>query len=387
MGSHPATKHIPSYLKVCAALLDRIDGYPVKHMTITEDNLICSGGLGVTESLTRIFISSWIAAQGRLHYLLDIEYRHSCAQFGGSFVSSLLRENFAENVPHSATERDEAIRFCTVAVDGPDGVNDEVLQEVLSRQTPGIYAEINAILDAARHRKIMPTDGIFATLNKRQPDVVEETAVIDLPCKDQLCTDALILPHYLYLVNLPRSVRSIDIAVPLACTGVYREHALELVDILRKFNPRTNVQLIEGEASQMAIFARLLEADYIVCGPGRSNCLFPILAEAAHGRGRFRVIDPQLRQFLEGMTVSQGTKYKFANSISPHSCSALQSMPGGFKSVTESQPDLRTCIEVRGRYGKWVHDADFAVKAQYKTPLLHLAGASDRLFREHHSDT
>jgi hypothetical protein len=296
----------PSYMGICAMILDKVAGLPVKGVSIREEKVVCSGRLGITESLTRIFISSWLVAQGRAHFQLNkADYQHQCGRFDNSFVHSLLPNKPTPNSKYTATERDGALHFCTSAMTNPHGAHKEKVQELVSRHIPMIEKSIKMAMDLAHKKKnISSSTGIFSTLKRRQPQIVEETAVVHLPCMDEACSNVLVLPYHVYLTNIPRSVRAIDVVVPPECQGNYREHALILIGTLRKFNQQATVELIVGYPSQAEVFARFMSADYALCGPGWGKaCLYPILAQATDApAGKYRLLDPTTISYLEGKT-------------------------------------------------------------------------------------
>jgi hypothetical protein len=289
--SHSTTNNIPTYVGICAALLDTIDGVHVKRKAIREDKLVCGGRLGIFESLQRLMISSFLVAQGRAHFGLRVDYTHGCGRFANAFLQSALPTKMTLNTKYTAAEKDHAVWFCSNLMINPNGADLEQLQTIVSRQVPMIRENIQLAMDVISKHGSVPQIGIISALERRQPGVMEETAVIYLPCIDQLCSNVLVLPYHIYLTNIPRSVRSIDVVVPPECQGNYREHVLDLIGTLRKFNPLVAIELMEGYPLQVHIFARLMYADYVICGPGWGKaCVYPLLAQPTQIPGKFRII-------------------------------------------------------------------------------------------------
>ena len=209
-----------------------------------------------------------------------------------------------------------------------------------------------------------------------------DAAVIYLTCKKENCaqpefTDALVMPLYVYVTEIPSSVASITVMVSKECNTFVPDcapHGRALTALLDQFYPRATVEFLIEE-STYAAFARMTTANYLLCPPGL-GCMLPALGTTGHST---QVGNPNLVHWLPQLTITNIWNIKFL---------AMTEVPVMSVKELDFDPFLRKipagkiglCRQLRGRLGRWTRDMALAPSMQYVTPIRHYVGEADLRF-------
>ena len=240
--------------------------------------------------------------------------------------------------------------------------------------------------------------------------VATDSAVVYLPCHTSSGNDVVVLSYMHYLFHIPVSVAVVDILMDRRCVqgdnNLAMKYAGDFASTVRQFLPRANVELILTDPSSADVIARLVEAEYVMCGPGYGRtCLFPTIATSqpkdsavSTGSGndgnRFVLYDAG-EDLIPGTdsvsTILSRLPRGWTNHVHPPrdnfevaQLSAFRHDPQLLSTFAQSSPDESSgnCRFVRGRVGNWVQDMEYAATAQYRTPLAHYSGNAERHFRK-----
>ena len=209
-----------------------------------------------------------------------------------------------------------------------------------------------------------------------------DEAIIYLSCKKEMCedvenSDALAMPFYIYSTEIPRHVASIQVVAASDCVKNAegcREHGQALAGFLDQYYPRTLVEYIE-ETSTFAAYARMINANYLVCPPG-TGCVLPAIAQLGHSS---LVGNPNLVPWMNLIPTELVWNSTFLH-YQEVPVSPLEDMDFAVFLNKIPPGKIGQCRSLRGRLGSWDQDLDHASEFQYKTPIRHYVGEADLRF-------
>ena len=238
--------------------------------------------------------------------------------------------------------------------------------------------------------------GVLKGRNSHSEVIATDCAVIYLPCRDVRGQDVVVLPYFDYLMHLPTSVKTVDIVINRQClesTVHMKGYASDFASTVRQFLPRSGVELVVAKPSSPDLVARLVESEYVLCGPGYGMvCLLPAIARIG-SRGRFTLFDvgPDLVPGESTSTViSRLSPHLIAHVHPPRDNFAVAQLstflntPDLLMNFAQGSPNVASgnCRYVRGKVGHWIEDMRYAEQAQYRTPLTHYSGNADKVFKK-----
>jgi len=233
------------------------------------------------------------------------------------------------------------------------------------------------------HKELTETPSVTGTGEKgAYSKVADDEAVIYITCKKENCKseefmDALAMPLYVYVTEIPSSVSSVTVVVSKECQSYVSDcarHGRELTAFLDHSYPRATVDFII-EDSTYAAFARMTAADYLVCPPGL-GCMLPALSSTGHST---QVGNPNLVFWLPQLSITNIWNVKLLPMTEVPVASVkeldfqtyLRKIPAG---------KIGLCRQLRGRMGSWSRDMALAPFLQYVTPIRHYVGEADLRF-------
>lgn len=416
-----------THMQICRAILDQGQ----RSTTIMEHESICLDEYGTTNALAQIFLSTFLTRQAQSQGI-NIYYQHNCGRHrpNVSLIQELLPSPllFNENL-FQPMGRENLESFCQDVSrnGGSEGLspidimlwNTDISRQQrnlrrivrgrswrrrkLQNQRPLSIMELYVpiihenLVKASRHAR--EVDGALIAgygVLKLTPDVVDQPvtrgrAAIILSCMDIDCQDHSIVPYFNYLMLIPHSVHVVDLVITKKCEDheLCKRYAYDFASNIRQFSPGAKVELIVANPSAADSFARLVEAEHVICGPGWGlPCIFPALSRSAeHGRVTLLEGDSQEQRYILSML-----RFPFAHPVHvprgrllAERVGAYENNPSGMTQIAQSSPHPSTgsCRFLRGKVGNWVQDMDYAARsAQYRTPLRHYSGNAENLFQK-----
>jgi len=235
--------------------------------------------------------------------------------------------------------------------------------------------------------------GVLKGRDASSEHVATGRAVIYIPCRDRHCQDLVVVPYMSYLMHIPFSVHTVDVVASLQCFDKLpgcRQYVEDLASTIRQFTPNMSVEVISGEPSSPDVFARLVEAEHVLCGPGFGmTCLFPSLGRTG---GRVTLFDVGPDQ-VDGDSASSFVSRlppEVINHVNPPTTAFSVAFLSNFgnqqalvSAFAQKSPDKETgdCRFFRGRFGQWSQDMAYAERAQYRVPLSHYSGNAEKFFQ------
>lgn len=210
----------------------------------------------------------------------------------------------------------------------------------------------------------------------------DDDAVVYITCKKENCkqkefTDALAMPLYVYVTEIPSSVSSITVVVSKECETHVPDcapHGRELTEFLDRFYPRALVEFMLEDSTYEA-FARMTAADYLVCPPGL-GCILPALSSTGHST---QVGNPNLVFWLPQLSITNIWNVKLLPMTQVPTASVTELNFQHFLSKIPAGK-IGLCRQLRGRMGYWTQDMALTPSLQYTTPIRHYVGEADLMF-------
>jgi len=308
----------PSDVQICRAILGHLSSIK-KTVSIKEDMAVCLDSKNPTTSLGQIFTAAYLVQQASAHHGMEIEYDHRC---GVGEISNQLPSNIQQLLSPVHLESSIAVggekeilswqdldNFCISRIQKQDNQEDAGGHVLFSWIGEDQYRK--PLLEYA-----VPfiQSSILSTIDTSRRIVITGTAAIFLPCEDEFCTDMRVLPHYLYLMHIPSSVKSIHLIVQKGCMdnspSICQWYMEELVEVLQKGFPRAEISFFIEDPASVTVFPMLIQSEYIICGPdkssswsGASACFFPAVARGREEEGE---INPSVMVFQDSGPESEG---------------------------------------------------------------------------------
>jgi hypothetical protein len=319
------TSNGASHIRICRAILNQSQDQ--SQYLVMEDQAICLDDYRTTNALAQIFLSSYLARQGQSQGIY-IDYKHGCSRHRSNhmLIQELLPSPllYPEHV-FEPINREELLSFCQAISPNINSNQESSALDVMLWDTsvPFQKRKFKTIVKGLRWRRrrlqqrrpppmtmmervvpIIRENLVKASRHAREvqgaliagygvlkqsPDVVGQPvtrgrAVIILPCMDDNCEDHPIVSYFNYLIHIPRSVSVIDLVITKNCDNnkLCRLYANDFASTVRQFSPQSKVELIIANPSAADSFARLIEAEHVICGPGWGlPCLFPALSRSS----------------------------------------------------------------------------------------------------------
>jgi hypothetical protein len=420
--AHSASSGIPSHVLICQIIVGKQEG------SFMEEHTSCLDEIDPSKALAQIFLSAYLAHQARSHGY-RVEYEHNCGEHRDDqgLIQELLPSplHFPED-ESTPMQKEQLHSFCQMVIDSAKEKHQSNPLEILLwdtnaatdrraltesspvdrslQETPVSMLEriaplvLSNLYQAAMQSRLVKTAlkagyGVLKGRDGASEHIASGRAVIYLPCRDHECDDFALVPYMNYLMHLPISVGIVDIVVPPQCMenlpGCSR-YVNDLASTVRQFTPNRGVEVIQAMPSAPDTFARLVEAEYVLCAPGFGmGCLFPALGRT---EGRVTLFDVGPDQ-VEGASTSSYIARLPANMItnvtpplSTFGVAFLSNFMGqdtAMIAFVQKSPDRDTgdCRFFRGRVGQWTQDMVYAQHAQYRTPLSHYSGNADKVFK------
>ena len=386
---------------ICQAIMDQHVA-PEKALLVhvIENNEICTDPMRTTTALSRIFISSTLVYQAASVGFL-VTYRHGCERYRGSgMIQEFLPPQIdirPELVP--PISRDALISLCqTLDV----ALNVDLLQMIIPIIRENIKMVVDSILSQIDSNGNLPRHGIL-NYAKKDYNGEPDTAVIFLPCRDRQCSDLWVIPFYSFLENIPGSVRAVTIIMTPSCKNALtmcRQYVMDLADTLEDFDSTRKVDVMIAYPSSIEVMMRFMVANYVLCGAGwGKQWLIPALARSSQVQGQFVVWERKQNTngkepFVESMAIQTilskiGApdvldRISIPDDLLLESLVELNMKPGQVQHFLQSPPlpDSGICRFLRGKFGTWVQDFDYARQVAYSVPLLHHSGAAETIFQQ-----
>jgi len=317
--------------------------------------------------------------------------------------------------PESSNEdmsKEQVHGFCQVIVDSAKTKHESNPLEIMlwdsnlstDQGTPLAMLEriaplaLSNLYQASMRSRLVKTSlkagyGVLKGRDTTSEHVATGRAVIYLPCRDRKCEDLALIPYMHYLMHLPISISTVDIVVPPRCIhslpGCNR-YVNDLASTVRQFIPQVSVEVIQATPASPDTFARLIEADHVLCSPGFGmTCLFPALGRTEGRVTLFDVGPDQVEGDSASSYVSRLPPQLITHVTPPMSTfgvaflSNFMGQDTAMTSFVQKSPDKDTgdCRFFRGRVGQWTQDMVYAEHAQYRTPLSHYSGNADKVFK------
>lgn len=400
---------IQSHYQICKTILGEHDS-----KVIVESQKICLNEFDPSPALAQIFLSAYLAEQGRVHGY-SVEYEHKCGDIREKVEKTVIQEILPTNLAmplQSTMPKDDLIQFCKVLVQDADithqsnplnifiwdtNLFQSETQEQISmmeRLLPIINENLYYASIQSRFFKSALTAGygVLKDRDSRSERIAVGRATVYIPCLNSDCKDFAVVPYTHFLMHIPLSVHTVDIVVSKQCmvnNPGCENYAHDFASTFRQFSPNTSIEVISANPSSPDIIARLLEAEHVLCAPGFGmECLFPSLARKY---GRITLFDLDKEQVGESAS-------SFVTRIPPNLLSHVNppvslfnvayfsSFQGDLEVVTSfsQRPPAKhsgDCRYFRGRFGKWSQDMVYADHAQYRAALRHYSGEADQFFR------
>jgi len=248
-------------------------------VSVKEDMAVCLDSNNPTASLGQIFSATFLAQQASAHHGVEIEYDHRCG-VGKKLgqlplnIQQLLLPMHLESTTALGEETEilswqDLKYFCMSR-----------MQEQDNHEVPGEHVLFSWIRQDQHRKSLLEyavpfiKSSILSAIDTSKRTVITDTAAIYLPCEDEFCTDMRVLPHYMYLMHIPSSVKSIHLIVqkgymdnfPSICQW-YME---DLVKVLQKGFPRAEISYFIEDPTSVIVFSMLIQSEYIICGPDKS---------------------------------------------------------------------------------------------------------------------
>jgi GDSL/SGNH-like Acyl-Esterase family found in Pmr5 and Cas1p len=420
---------IPSHVQICSSILGEQGQAKEPYIERAE---ICLEEFSPSAALATIFLSSYLAQNAKFHgYAID--YHHNCGdlRIDQRVIQELLPSPIALPPNEVIMPNDHLQQICKMIEDtwNRDKISNalDILLWDTKFSIPQVFidterkekravAKSQSIMSTAVLENLIPYVfqnmpkaamksrlvksslkagyGVLEGRDENSYPIAVGRAVIYLPCKDLDCQDLILIPYTSFLLHLPLSAHTIDILVSPRCIkglqGCAR-YVNDLASTIRLFSPLMFVELIPAEAANPDTIARLVEAEYTICGPGYGMvCLFPSLGR---NQGRVTLFDVDSDQ-KEGETTSSFVarlSQRSVNHITPPTAPFVVAFLSDFRgqemamiAFVQLSPSSSNgeCRFFRGREGYWVQDMDYAVYAQYRTSLNHYSGNTEKTFRK-----
>jgi GDSL/SGNH-like Acyl-Esterase family found in Pmr5 and Cas1p len=416
-----------SHMQICQAILY----HGQSSNTIMEDESICLDEYGTTNALAQIFLSTFLTRQAQSQGI-NLYYQHNCGRHrpNSSLIQELLPSPLLFNDDlFQPMGRENLESFCQAVsknggLQGLSPIDIMLWNANTSRQRRSLkiivrgrpwkkrrlqnqrpvsmmelYVPIiheNLVKASRRAREVEGALVAGYGVLKLTPDVVGQPvargrAVIVLSCMDIDCQDHSIVPYFNYLVLIPPSIQVVDLVITKKCEDnqLCKEYAYGFASNIRQFSPGAKVELIVANPSAADSFARLIEAEHVICGPGWGlPCIFPALSRSAeHGRVTLLEGESQEQRYILSML-----RFPFVHPVHAPRGRLLAERLGAFENnPTEMTriaqisplPSTGSCRFLRGKVGHWVQDMEYAARsAQYRTPLRHYSGNAENLFQK-----
>mmetsp|Transcript_28541 Transcript_28541/g.42178 ORF Transcript_28541/g.42178 Transcript_28541/m.42178 type:complete len:870 (+) Transcript_28541:29-2638(+) len=380
---------------------------------IEEVQDICLNEFDPALALAQIFLSAYLAQQGRLHGY-GVEYAHKCGRFREEkkVMQEVLPQPLAMPA-HQSMPKDDLLQFCRVLVNHADSTHQSnplkiflwetnlfqtESQEQISmmeRLLPIINENLyEASLQSRFYKSALTAGyGVLKDRDSKSDRIAVGRAVVYIPCRDVHCNDFAVVPYIHFLMHIPLSVHIVDIIICRQCIVNNQgcaKYANDFASTFRQFSPNMSVEVIVANPSSPDIIARLLEAEHVLCASGFGmQCLFPSLARKY---GRITLFDLDKNQAGEESASSFVTRLppSVLSHVNPpislFAVAFFSSFQGHLDAVTSfsQRPPAKQsgdCRFFRGRFGKWSQNMVYADHAQYRTALRHYSGEADQLFR------
>ena len=370
---------------------------------VIENHQICTDPMRTTSALLQIFISStltYLAASVGFH----VSYKHGCERNRGS---EMIQEFLPPQIDIrselvSPISRDVVVNLCQKS---DYALKVDLLPMIIPIIRENMKMVIDSILSQINSSGNLPRFGILNYAKKEDKDN-PDTAVIFLPCRDGQCSDMWIVPFYSFLEHLPGSVRAVTLILTLASGTTqeisYRQYVMDLANTLEDFDSTRKVDVLIAYPSSIEVMMRMMVADYVLCGAGwGKQWLIPALARGSQAQGQFIVwhnkqqsTDKRKSFGVQSMTIQTtvskiGVSDVLSHLLTPvelhlESLVELNIKPDQVQNYLQSSPlpDSGICRLLRGKFGKWVQDFDYARQAAYRVPLFHHSGAAEAIFQK-----
>jgi len=387
-------------------------------VSVKEDMTVCLDSNNPTASLGQIFSAAYLAQQASAHHGVEIKYDHRC---GVGKKLGQLPSNIQQLLLPIHLESSTAVGEETENLSWQDLNNFCMsrMQEQDNQEVPGEHVLFSWIGQDQHQKSLLEyavpfiQSSILSVIDTSKRTVITGTATIYLPCEDEFCTDMRVLPHYLYLMHIPSSVKSIHLIVQKGymdnSPSISQWYMEDLVEVLQKRFPRAKISYSIEDPTSVIVFSMLIQSEYIICGPdkssiwsGASACFFPAVAR---GREEDGEINPSVMIFQNSGPESEGKDGMMLRlgeifyEQSPKFLSHVKLLPmpqfelfshyeesnnfGRLSSFLKSPPLPASgdCMYVRGKIGTWIEDLQNAHSAQYSSNLRHYSGQSEIIFK------
>lgn len=382
-----------------------------------EEHTSCLDDVDPSRALAQIFLSAYLAHQARIHGY-PVEYEHNCGAHrkDKKLIQELLPSPFhipESNDPGGDMRKEQIHAFCQMIVESAQQKQTSNPLEILlwdTNASTGNRAPVSMLerieplalanlYHASMKSRLVKSSlqagyGVLKGRNTESEHIAVGRAVIYLPCRDRECQDLALVPYMNYLMHLPISVNTVDIVVTPRCMKNLpgcASYVNDLASNVRQFGTQRGVEVIQATPSGPDTFARLIEAEHVLCAPGFGmGCLFPSLGRTQGRVTLFDVGPDQIEGDSASSFVARLPPQMITHVTPPMSTfgvaflSNFMGQDAALKAFVQHSPARETgdCRFFRGRVGQWTQDMVYAEHAQYRTPLKHYSGNADKLFKK-----
>jgi hypothetical protein len=370
---------VPSFVYLCQELLIR--QYHQKQESIKtqfmfhENQHICS----MQDSfyaLTLIILSSVVAQAGSS---LRIFYRHDCSpnlQINYATIQQFLPSNllFAKGIGiEVVTERCSACMglkgnnyndmiscfgfpIVNIGQERKDPTGAASMLGPFRHNLQWAISRVTESMEAIRVTQSLPSN----------PEVV-----VYIGTEVEMGNTLNILPISYYMEIIPRHTSSISIVMPSHCDKCIDIGSF-LLDFFRLIHPTSQIssEIVYGSA---IAYALVMKANTLICTPS-VFCLFPAMFQQFHQISHI-ILNSSLYPWFQFLANQRPNGIVIHEDVPVHKLSLIshdfswKEASKTFMFQAVNNPLSYQCLSLRGRYGMWIPDLQFAQYAQYITPL------------------
>lgn len=228
-------------------------------------------------------------------------------------------------------------------------------------------------------------------------------ATVYLDCESATSDRVQAIPYYLYASEISRGASRIVLLASPECKlrNTNMDHyANSLKDFLTGTFPEATVSLVYVESTSAVAFAHMVLAKQLMAPPAASsivpmlsNRVFKTIVESPDLYPWMNVVveilqlDRSGKGYQDHIHFVPSPLYPLTPAVHFNDVlrdlMQVQAPPGEIENVPVLHQAYVAahCTRVRGRWGKWVQDMDYAKVAQYVTPIEGYTGMADSVFK------
>jgi len=361
---HDPSPQIPSHIQMCRAL---VQPNLEQRVLVEESDDICHNLDRPHFSLLQIFASELISEVSRLNNI-KVWYRHHCLPPPLPTIEEWLQHVFPiqEFLPSPllTTDHAEAISMDTMVT-----VCNHCIQsfetegfsspECVLFNKPNPDEPLGIEMMTPSIQKNMKYASNVWAVQKNYPLIEElkNKAIVYINCRNDICTEMdtpgnISVDNLVYFLELPLHLHQIEIIAPTSCGDICEEKGKQLLYLMTRLYPSKSV-ILTREESTAALFSKMMTTGHLICSHSET-CLIPAISQEIDKHTSF-TINPEEKSLLSSLAGPSITESIFQKNVA---------------FIDEKQTLMigrnGKCRHVRGRFGTWVQDMEFAASLQYK---------------------